>query len=606
MKGRNSQAILLCTGPQVVRLVTGAGDAMVFYPDLGDVEVLDALSTKANPVQISFPWRQKMGPVDVDLSGAWAEAAILWSTPQGTFDPWEEREIVAEGHFKSFSWRGPDEICSGSISSEAFRDDGEILTDDDLLSPDRFPDLENEDSELDRAKNSNGLFVPRIIAPVGSNAYCPLFLVQDTVDADGGDDIDYARLLASVRVPANRTETHQFRMVDADGGYYASPTDVNYQKSITSDRDELNARYYFVKNNFVQTYGTNVVFNTSQVITAPKQKKQLQIGDQTRLSGGGVDDWCRVESIEGETVNLHRVYPGTTGTSTGDVVRKPADVPYPGFRILAHGGEERLNGDGPVSNVIDVLQHFLAESVTNLPMVLADLDSFRPMLRHIDITKIESEEMSPWDWCQANLFWWLPIRPYREGGRIRFAWVGPTSSLKVAAVIDLDDLGTPATLGADLSYEYPEYPGLRLKYEWDIPSEKFKSSLLQNPAVATFDETTIDLSPIASGRAVRALQEWRSLSPISGRTPAPLLKEELDAIEGRFSAGQVAVWLTFLNAHRTLPIQIEIGQPLFFLKPGDLIQVKKAGALTSHAYFRVEQRRRKVGGVGLLVAESIS
>ena len=47
----------------------------------------------------------------------------------------------------------------------------------------------------------------------------------------------------------------------------------------------------------------------------------------------------------------------------------------------------------------------------------------------------------PWAWTLERLIEWIPIRPYRREGRIRFAWVGPVREEQIAATIDLDELG---------------------------------------------------------------------------------------------------------------------------------------------------------------------
>jgi hypothetical protein len=292
---------------------------------------------------------------------------------------------------------------------------------------------------------------------------------------------------------------------------------------------------------------------------------------------------------------------GATGVSNGsaDVLRRPPSRAYQVYRVCTYGGDGPTGN--PISQLVDVLISALSRARLNLPIAISDLESFRPRLAGIDISTVIADRGSPWAWTLERLIEWIPIRPYRREGRIRFAWVGPVREEQIAATIDLDELG-PWYRTEPMSWaRRPVAGGVRLAYGWSIPRGVTNSTLLLD-ATRQREGGPLD-TWVTTGRAMRAARSWKR-GRAEDRT-VPVLDVSTDVIAERLSAGLFASWVLYRAASRAQMMRLTIGRELSWAAPGCILRITETGSTRSAAVWRTEIRQVSPIGVGALILEEV-
>lgn len=568
------------------------------YPPALDpsTTVTDLLSTVGQSLSIEVAWLSiDRKPLDTDFSYGVGELAIIWETDAGrSHDSWDRREVRVQGRIKGFSWGGTTEPVSFTLAADDLRDTGRFWAVGAELTSARFPDIASTD-QYARAPKSEGILFPLVYAPTGSSLRVPIAVVEDTT-VNIISDTEHRRYAMCARRPADSGSAHQFALTNPyrDGFLFTnSETSTYYQNTPATDLDGLNEPYWYAPGNFEQLVNTGGTDTTlTATATFPKAQGTIYAGDLFKVTTDGDNDWRRVESDAiDDTVSLASAYAHVNTNADSEKVAIPANVTYPGYWICTRGGMGNASDD-PITHVVDVLRDALGYSRLPVRIDFDGLEAFRPRLPGLNIsTLIQTRPQGgPYNWCLSQLFAYLPIRPWRDGDILRFAWVGTVDESEVIATIDLDT--NRAAYRADRMQWSQEdtYPFANMKFFWDAWTERHRDRLTASADLQT-------------GRVQQAYLEYVEMFGCDDSS-VPVDELEVDVVEEQIAAGLVLTWLTYLRGRRRQRMQIATTQELFYIRPGDHIRVTEAGVTYSSQIWRVEARTVSATGQGSLLLEA--
>jgi len=584
-----------------------------------DTQISDSLSTAPQSLTFSIPWTSDtLAPTDVDFRYAVGEVAILW-TSSGATGTWVDREVRVSGRAIMTSWgNGQRDDVTFTIQEPTIIDTGELWDDDAELSVSQFADMANA-GEGTRAHLSAGLLPPRVFAPVGSSMLAPIYPIQDIVAADSGTgtNLGYMRFGVGARRRANTAQNpavnHQFRMrhPTRTGGWMAIATSADYRDQVNIATDATGKTYYYVEDTFAETVGSSSFTFTgatpgpaTATVTATNYSDKIAVGDQIKGTTGGNDDYLEVLDIDGNTITLSAVYGGPTLTNgEADVIRRCTEEAYAGYEVCTYGGESDRSGTGALANIIDVLVNILRDARLNVPIALGDLEALKSRTIGVDLSTVINERVHPWDWANGGPFSWFPIRPYREQGRIRFAWVGTVPEAEIETTINLDNLGAAYRSQPYYWKSQQIFPTVNLSYWWDIKQQTHTKDILQDGGRDRRGPNIPTDGWLATGRTVQAYHDWQST--LSCQERPPRLDVEVSELEIRLAAGIASSWILYGVGHWRQGMRLDIGKPLFWMKPGTIARISETGGTMPSQIWRVEQRIISPSGVGSLVLESV-
>lgn len=591
--------------------VTVGASTVVYLPLLSpDTAVTETLSTAAQSFGAEVPWAWgDINPRDVDLSRGVGELARLWETSGGTaLDNWRRREVLVSGDVTAFSWGDTLESVQVAIQDAELVDGGDFWEDGAELDADRFEDIANT-GERDLAPLAAGYLPPIVYAPVGSTALAPMLCVVDEVDAvTGVSNLVPRRYLMGARRPASTGSAHQVYVAHPtkDGSFMAGASS-EYQVTPAAGTDDLGGWYWYLAGDFDEAFGTASVdfANGSDAVTATLTGGRLAVGDQIKASTGGADDYLRIANIEGDAITLVGNYGGATSAAgTGNVIRTPPKRAHPAFRALTYGGDVFADRYGatnrPISAVVDVLIDVLRRVRMPLPLELGDIEALRPRIVGLDLTAVVMERQSPYGWALSRVLDWLPVRPYRDGGRIRFGWVGPVTEAEVQTEIDLDAL-SGIYRAEPISWVDAElYPASRVGYVWDVFRGAYRSSVVSDPT-APLTSGGARGQRVATGRGLAALADYGR--PREGRYP--VVAREYDSIESRTVAGIASTWLLYRYGMRRQGLALDASGEYGWMRPGCVFRATETGVTRRSQVWRVEMLTLSPAGDARIVAESV-
>lgn len=583
-EGRDGWAVRVATG---IDSSTGQEielDGHVYHPYLApDFEIVEALSTAPQSVTVTMPWAwEGRSPLDVDLQGATAEVATIYEG-----DAWEDRRVVVAGEVTSYARGGPLDELTATIGAAAVRGTGDMYPPGAEVSSDRFDDVADAETP---AGQSAGLLPPYVVAPVGSSMLAPFLCVVNDTKASAGADYTYRRYLLGMAEPASSGSVHQFVLIHPEftGRFAAALDSADYRGTPAEGSDDAGGRYWYVDDDWSQGIGSasTAWSSASDEVGPVKIRGHVAVGDYIRRDSDGIADWTEVASVDGTTITLTSTYAGTSASEAGQVIRRPASVGYQGYRSCALGGDLLSDGSGPLSRVVDVLIWALQRSELTVEVGYGDLHALRSRLDHIRLSTVINTRGDGYEWAASQILPWLPIRPYLDGPRLRFAWVGPVDESEIVATIDLDDLGQgwrvgPAEAGsADLVYRPT------ISYRWMVHDQRHTRTIAQDPTREPRVNPTTGPPWLNTGRALEALAEASGEGLWSGRC---------NVVEFAQEAGVLMSWLLYALGVRRWTMTALFPADMAWLRVGDIVRVTESDVTRSSQIWRVEAIARSPG-----------
>jgi len=571
------------------------------YPAVLDPGVSVTRMFSTEPVSASFtlPVDELMPMMsELDLRSAVGELALVNEVDGVAVEAWNKREIWLRGRVTAYSWGTRREFMSVTLSADPLVDRGDFYPPGAELNADRFPDLDNT-GERDRAPQTAGRLPPLVYAPVGSDAKMPLDVVVDEVSADGVTDLVPRRWLLGYREPTS-VATQQFWQVDPDASdkiLRGLPDETVYQHAVSTDQDDQGETYWYVAGNFIETSTPGAAhWNSSSatVTFASGSRGKLRVGWQAKADTGTDADWCVIQSQDGTQLDLDRGYSGATATNS-DSQSIPLSIDQPGG-LLWTPGSGGIVGDGgePITNVVDFIIDLLRMTDLSLDIAWGDLEAFRARLAHVRVTYYRNQRGSPWAKVQ-ELLGWLPIRAYREGQQLRFAWI---DDYREADAVHTFDLTTPQSVYRVEPVKWLDVlpsPIVRVRYKYDWWKKLYRSTLTLDGTVTGAIQDYVK----NTGRAVEAVQAYK------GSDQPADVELEIDTLEYRIGAELAAQWVLDRYGFQRQVIKLEVAGAERWLKLGDLVYVLQPDAVDQRRLWRIEGITLDGVGAGSLMLESV-
>lgn len=572
------------------------------YPAILDpsVSVTRMFSTEGASASFTLPVDELHPMVaELDLRRAVGELAMVNEVGGVAVEAWNKREVWLRGRVTSYTWGNRREFLTVTLVSDPLIDRGDYYPPGAELTIDRFADIGNT-GDRDRALQTDGRLPPLIYAPVGSAAKMPLDVVVDEVSADGVIDLVPRRWLLGYREPT-ATTLEQFWQVDPDASdkiLRGLPDETVYQKPVLSAQDLQGETYWYCLGDFVETSTPSLAHwsNASTTVTFTSgSRRKLREGWQAKAATGSTDaDWCVIESQDGAQLELDRAYTGTTSIND-DSQSIPLSIDDPGGLLWtpANGG---ILGDGgvPISNMADFLTDLLRMCELELEIAWGDIETIRSRLAHVRVTYFRNTRGSPWAKVQ-ELLGWLPIRAYRQGQQLRFAWIGDYRTEDARWVLDLTEYQSVYRLEPVRWGDVQPSPVIRVRYRFDWWKRTFRGALTLDGNQASNDLASIG----STGAATEAIDGWPGLA-----APGDL-ELEIDTLEFAIGAQLAAQWALDRYGYGRQLVKIEVTGAERWLHPGDLVYIVQPDAVDQRRLWRIESLTLDGIGTGSMLLESV-
>lgn len=581
-----------------VAVTDAASVSQIYAPRLAaPVSLRQEISTAGQSFDISW-WldlADDIDPVSVRFDHAVVEIHLVHETGAGTAieETLGNAELWFRGRVTDWAVGDRDEPARVTAATPDVQDKGTIYATGAALTSEvaTFVDIA-DDTELGRAKNSDGLHAPLVFCGKDSSTafLVPVLCYQDEEDAVGVTDLVPRRYIATWgRLADESTRT----------AYLVHPTRRRPNKLLTtaaytaeplSAVDSFGREFTYFKGDWREDFGpvNSYTFGAASTSVTGRRFLTLAEGDQILGVDGAADadtEWRRIDEIlSGTALTLAAAYDIAHTSQEMQVIRIPIDQ-ADGVLIDygTYGGIQGERGNTPLATAPELIRHLLRRAQLNVPIDWGSLRNLEDRMQGWRIHVAIRDDGSPWEYIQRNILPWIPVRPYLDAGRLAFAWMGPVSDLEALDTLSLDEFGngerdslvswTPVSALAE---------EVRLQYRWSIHQSRYRDRISVVAAIA--DEDNITTRQVPCGRAKHHATLIRAGG---GQRQVQAVEMEIPSVFDRTTIGLIAAYILY-RSRQVAQCSLALPASWSWLRPGHLIKLVEAEAFPSGMISRVE------------------
>jgi hypothetical protein len=634
----------------------------------GDLSGVRQLSLDIASISIEIPRFLPDGvdPVDVDLDNTYGRFGWVDENADGTAidQTIDDVDWWVASNLQVVSFGDANQTLKFTIQNQDFADTGQIWSQT-ALGPARFPDMANPlpaaviAAGLDRnprAKCASGGYYPIPICPAVPTLFIylesPLFVVRDW----GGTDSVIQRFLITYEPLAGGAGPYPMFIMGrgqdevigdlSTGIQTTSPYDsqtiilAGSNVFLYGEPDGLGDCYWALDNdlrelwaignfNFETSgigvpsiitggYGANLAsYGSGDFIFDPAQPLAGGIIDSvapgpTYLDGGGV-------AQPGGIITLTDVEAGPFLAQDAEFIRNTVESATAGYLQLGAAGLGGIFGadGGVLDNPGEFLIWLLRKSIPTYPYAFEDLYDIQGHTAGWWVATVLSaadsggvSNTSPWEYCLAHMFTWLPVIPYLFRGRTRFLWDGWMPSLSAVTTIDIapnsgsgiirtsQDLYSRGLWDAG-SLDSDAQDGciinaLDCQYQWQIRRQKY----LQEFVIGGYNSPTY-----VTGRTLTSQARYQNATQ-----PQPSVRFgnlDLDCVGDDCTAGIASALYLLKYAQRRTRIGLELPANYRWIDPGMCVALQDSTTVGVDGLWRCLSQVRAKDGTVKMVFEAL-